>query len=394
MLSYSAELLFSSEDDRTKILNLLDLQKQIWNSCSDMVFQEKPQLTQKIVHHLCYYTLKSSFPKAPSQLLIRAIADVLGTYRSIKSNKHIIEERVIKNTLSIRLDKRLCTIKNNAVIRLTTLEKRIDTKILLYDKLEEMFSKYSVSDPLLYVKNDKIMICFSFAVPSEGMILKPLALGIDLGINNLAVTSEGVVYSDKKYLKEKRRIRYNKRMLQSKGTKSARKHSRKLRSKERNRTRNMVHHLSKKILQDTNANIIVLEDLTKIKQNTKRNIQFNNKHSQIPYYLIKQFLTYKAPLFGKKVETVSPAYTSQIDSRTGLKDGTRNNGRYIGKDGKILHADVNASINIGKRSKLPVSCSEAAIYGQGLVKVPIVCQSTRSLKHSVVALQAHGFSRG
>jgi IS605 OrfB family transposase len=149
---------------------------------------------------------------------------------------------------------------------------------------------------------------------------------------------------------------------------------------------NLVHHLSKRILTDTKANVIVLEDLTKIKENTKKGKQFNNKHSQIPYYLIKQFLTYKAPLYGKKVVTVSPSYTSQIDSRTGLKNGARYRGRYVGKDGKVLHADVNASFNIGKRSKLPVSCREAAIYGQGLVNVPIVCQSTRNLKHSVVAL--------
>jgi transposase len=92
--------------------------------------------------------------------------------------------------------------------------------------------------------------------------------------------------------------------------------------------------------------------------------------------MIKQFLTYKAPLFGKRVETVSPAYTSQIDSRTGLKDGKRIKGKYVGKDGKVLHADYNASINIAIRSKLPVSCGRySMIYGQGFVNSPIVCKS-------------------
>lgn len=204
--------------------------------------------------------------------------------------------------------------------------------------------------------------------------MKPKAIGIDLGINNLAVTSDGISYTDKKFLNEKRRLRHNKKQLQSKGTKSSRKKFKKIRHKERNKTKNMSHHLSKRILQDTSANVIVLEDLTKIKPNTKRGKKFNNKHSQIPYYMIKQFLTYKAPLFGKKVETVSPIYTSQTDCRTQKRDGTRERGRYVGKDGKVLHADVNAAVNIARKSKLPISYSPGAIYGQGLVKAPIVCK--------------------
>jgi transposase len=48
----------------------------------------------------------------------------------------------------------------------------------------------------------------------------------------------------------------------------------------------------------------------------------------------------------------------------------------MGKDGKVLHADYNASVNIAKRSKLPVSCgSDSMIFGQGFVNSPIVCKS-------------------
>ena len=233
----------------------------------------------------------------------------------------------------------------------------------------------------MFIRDNRVFLSFPFECPEQGIILNPLAVGIDLGITNLASTSEGIIYKDKKYLADKRKLRYNKRQLQSKSTKSARKHLRRVRRKERNKTKNMCHHLSKRILQDTKANIIVLEDLTKIKQNTKKSKRFNNKHSQIPYYIIKQFLTYKAPLFGKKVVTVSPAYTSQIDNRTGKRDGCRDKGRYIGKDGKVLHADINASINIARRSKHPISYSFTAIFGQGIVNSPIVYKSV-NLKHN------------
>ena len=80
--------------------------------------------------------------------------------------------------------------------------------------------------------------------------------------------------------------------------------------------------------------------------------------SQVPFYKFKEILTYKAQLVGKQVETVSPAYTSQIDSRTGKKDGLRCGCRYICTDNVVLDADWNAAVNICKKSKHPMtSCT-------------------------------------
>ncbi|MCY3659731.1 MAG: zinc ribbon domain-containing protein, partial [Caldilineaceae bacterium] len=43
---------------------------------------------------------------------------------------------------------------------------------------------------------------------------------------------------------------------------------------------------------------------------------------------------------------VNPAYTSQIDSRTGLLQGTRRWDRFYCCDGVVLDADTNAACNI------------------------------------------------
>jgi hypothetical protein len=61
----------------------------------------------------------------------------------------------------------------------------------------------------------------------------------------------------------------------------------------------------------------------------------------------------------------------QIDHRTGKLDGKRIGGRYIGKDGQILHADCNAACNIALRSKLPCSISNYYAW-QAKVNSPIV----------------------
>jgi transposase len=70
--------------------------------------------------------------------------------------------------------------------------------------------------------------------------------------------------------------------------------------------------------------------------------------------MLKEILIYKAQLLGKKVVTVDPSYTSQNDFR-GILRGERKGCRYYTSDKKVLDADWNAAINIGKRSKLPIS---------------------------------------
>ena len=72
--------------------------------------------------------------------------------------------------------------------------------------------------------------------------------------------------------------------------------------------------------------------------------------SQVPFYQLKQILTYKAPLRGKRVETVSPQYTSQMDCRNQSKEGcTRKGCRFYTADGLVFDADWNAAINIANR---------------------------------------------
>ena len=66
-------------------------------------------------------------------------------------------------------------------------------------------------------------------------------------------------------------------------------------------------------------------------------------------------MTHKAQLVGKQVETVSPTWTSQTDSRSNKRDGERHGCRYYCVDGIVLDADWNAAVNIGNRANHPLS---------------------------------------
>jgi IS605 OrfB family transposase len=370
-LTCNTKLIFKDEADKQGIIKLLEAQLVAWNECSKAKFTiNKNSIVE--LHAKFYKKFRKNNPHIPSQVVISAEQSVLSAYRSAKSNKHTLKRPPEKTKLSIRLDKRTYSYKNG-IFSIISLGKRIKCSPFIYPKLAEYISSYRFCDPLLFVRGEDVYMSLTFDIPTV-LSKRQLAIGVDLGCVNFAATSEGILYQDKGFCFRKRKLRFNKRKVQSRGTKSARRKSRKLKHKEHNANRNFTHHLANKIIKDTNADTLVLENLKSLKVK-KHKYQNKNKISQVPMFELRRILTYKALLHNKQVITVSPAYTSQIDHRTGELDGHRVGGRYIGKDGQILHADVNAACNIGLRSKLP--CSIRNYYAwQATVNSPIVCKTS------------------
>lgn len=373
-LTYNTRLLFKNDEDKQKLIKMLEGQRFAWNECSKVKFNHVSKNSIVELHSVFYTKFRQENPEIPSQVVISSEQSVLSACRSIKSNKKKLDKPPEKKKLSIRLDKRTYSYKNG-VFSIISLEKRVKCSPYLYPKLQELISKYRFCDPLLFEKNGDIWVCLTFNIP-EILSQNKLAVGVDIGICNLAATSEGNLYQDKQFNARKRKLRFNKRKLQSKSktSKSARRKLNKLKRKEHNINQNFSHHLANKIISDTKADTLVLENLKSIKVK-KHKYQNKNRISQVPLYELRRILTYKALLHNKQVITVSPAYTSQIDHRTGKLDGKRIGGRYIGKDNRILHADVNAACNIGLRSKLPCSISNYYAW-QAKVNSPIVSSVT------------------
>lgn len=351
MITYATRLIFESEQDKQRIISMLESQRSTFNECSRIRFEQCTTNSIVELHGLFYREFRNKNPHIPSQIVIRSEQECLSCYRSIKSNKHKISSPCIKKNLSIRLDERIYSYKSG-IFRLTTLEKRISAKPYLYPKLEELLKKYQFADPELFVRNGDIWINITFELPQlnteEGLVC-----GVDVGIRMSAVTSEGEFYRDKKFNCDKRKLRYLRRCLFSKGSKTAKKHLRKLRGKERNKNRSQTHLLSNAILS-CKATAVAIENLKGIKKKSHK-YQNKNKISQVPIYLLERYLKYKAPLRGKRLITVNPHYTSQIDHRTHKRQGERRGRRFYGSDGVVLDADHNAACNIAHRSKLPIS---------------------------------------
>lgn len=372
MITYNVELNFNDDNQKNYWLNLLEVSTEIFNHVSSIVKKENIRPSIKFVHDRCYYEVREKYPDVPSQIIIKIEQEVVANYktRNTSIRRKLQEESdkpSVKSNLSLRLDRALCSNLSKESIKLSSgiKGKRSEVKLKLYPKIEELFDNYTYHDPLIFYKDGKFYLSISFDVPEYKVDPEnESVLGTDLGLRRIASTSDGKIIKGKEYLRERRRVRYLKRQLQSKakkGSKTAKKHLKKLSKKEQNLSKTFCHEVANEIL-NTDKNVIVLENLTKIKKNTSKTEEeykrkkHNNRLSQIPFYTLKEILIYKAPLRHKRVETVNPAYTSQIDYRTGLKDGVRKGCRYYASDGVILDADVNAACNIAQRyCKHPLS---------------------------------------
>ena len=376
MITYNTQLTPTSPDDLDLIMDLMGEYRSVVNEASKLQFSDLKGLSNiKTLHNAFYFSTRESHPDFPSQMVIRAEMECLASYKSIKSNKHKITSPFEKHNLSLRLDKRLYShVKGEPTkIKITTKERKKEFQIVLYPKLEQLMSKYQFVDPLIFVKDGKLMISLTFDSAPKEKVKGSLCLGVDLGIRRTAACSDGRLIIDKKFNKDKRELRYLRRQLQSKGTKSSRKHLKKIRSRERNMNKNQSHLVANEILR-TKANVISLENLKGIKAK-KHKKQNKNGVSQVPFFELRRILTYKAENMGKHVCLVSPAYTSQIDSISGIREGERRGCRFYAKSGLVYDADINAAINIARRSKHPISQGRL-LDGQGVVNRPIACKSS------------------
>ena len=361
-ITYNVEMVFPNEDCRSHFVELLQQVRSAYNECTRIICEKEISLDIKSVHNAVYSYLRSNYPKLTSNAIIAIYRTAMGNIRGIRSNGHKDAKIPEKTQLSHKLNRFLYSHLTAEGIMLTTNTKRIRSHVTFkaYPKLVEMFKKYVPGDPTIFVRDGKFYMSIPFKVP-EIPLQNENCIGVDLGERRFAVTSDGITFNDKEYNARRRKLRYLKRCLQKKGTKSARKHKRKLSVKEQNQATDMCRRMANAIIGSTDSSIIVLEDLSGIKQKTsKTNDGFkkrnhNRRIGQVPFFKFKQILSYKALLNGKRVETVSPTMTSQTDCTTGKKDGTRKNRRFYCKNGTVLDSDWNAAINIAQKSKHPFS---------------------------------------
>lgn len=202
-------------------------------------------------------------------------------------------------------------------------------------------------------------------------------LGVDLGIVNIATTSDGVVMAGRGLNRHRRRQQELRAKLQAKGTKSAKRLLKKRARKEARHATDVNHCISKQIVAEAQrtGRGIALEDLRGIRERARfRKPQRATLHSWA-FHQLGGFVAYKARRAGVPVVHVNPAYTSQECAECHHVDKRNRPSQAVfacRSCGVVAHADRNSSRVIahrgesmwmaGRESRVPApreECSDA-----------------------------------
>ena len=179
-------------------------------------------------------------------------------------------------------------------------------------------------------------------------------IGVDLGVAQPAVTSDNRFLGKRAWRNTENRYFKQRRALQARGSKSARRHLRKVRGKQARFRRDCDHVLSKRIVRGTVPGAtIVVENLTGIRARvrTRRGKQARRVHGW-SFAQLRSFIEYKAESRGCTVVGVDPRHTSQACPRCGhtARNNRRTRALFVCRSCDYsLHSDLIGARNIAAK---------------------------------------------
>jgi IS605 OrfB family transposase len=259
-------------------------------------------------------------------------------------------------------DIRTMSFKGIDRVSLLTLEGRVVVPFLMGAYQADRLPHRKGQCDLVLRHDGKWFLLVTVDLPEETPVPATDFIGVDMGIANIAVDSDGNEHSGTDIDKVRRKHNLQRKRLQRKGTKGAKKKAKRLARKEANFRRHQNHCISKTIVENAKGTErgIAVEDLAGIRERvTARGTDARNKLSGWSFGQLYAFLSYKAALAGVVIATVDPRRTSRTCSECGHchRSNRKSQSEFACKVcGHRAHADRNAARNIRARA---VSCNAA-----------------------------------
>ena len=330
------------------------------NFLSQFAF-ERNLYNKVLLQKLVYRDIRETYSLS-AQLAIRVIAKVVETYKADRTVMHEFREYG-----SIVYDQRVMSFKGLDTVSLNTVRGRIRVPITIGKYRELPLDRIRRQCDL--VRRNRIFYLMVVVDVPEDETIEP---GNVIGIENIAVDSSGHYYTGDK-INEVRTKRSNLRSrLQACGTKSAKRHLKRLSGKERRFVRDVNHVISKEIVERAKgtSSAIALEELKNIRKRTTVRKNRRYRHNSWSFYQLRTFIEYKALESGVPVIGVNPMNTSRecpvchaIDKRNRPE---RSSFKCVscGLEGE---ADFVASLNIRNRAAVNQPIVAGAIFDQQLI---------------------------
>lgn len=303
-----------TESQRATLLNTMSAFNAAASYAARVGFDAKVY-SQPSIHARCYYHLREAFGLS-AQMAVRAIAKAVEVFKRDKTRCP-----TFRPDGAITYDQRILSFKGLDKVSLWTLQGRELIPLVYGVYQRERFDRLKGQVDLVY-RDRKFYLYATVDIPEHATIDVHDWIGVDLGVVNIAVTSDGDTFTGETI--EHTRQRYHKRRQalqkaasgrkrRGKRPKNIRRALTRTKRRESRFRRDTNHCISKKLvaLAKDSGRGLAFEDLTHIRERTRFRRGQRARMSGWAFAQLYTFSAYKARREGVPEQRVDPSYTSR-----------------------------------------------------------------------------------
>jgi putative transposase len=315
---------------------------------------------QYALHKECYHPVKAESGLA-AQVVVRLIAKVADAYKLDRE-----WQRTFRPIGSIAYNARILRYYA-ASVSIWTVQGRQSIPFVCGERQQKLLTCLQGESDLVYREGDFYLhATVNYIEPPEGECLD--AIGVDVGIVNIATDSDGNRHSGALVCSLRHRHRRLRAKLSRKFTASARRLYRKRRRKEERFARNINHRISKQLVAEAQCTkrALVLEDLNRIRSRIKARKPQRATLSSWSFAQLRGYIEYKARMAGVWVIFVDPRNTSRTCPYCGHceKANRQSQERFLCRQcGLAGLADHIAALNLRAIGRVSLSMPDADAVG-------------------------------
>lgn len=222
---------------------------------------------QVTLHRLAYYAIREKFGLS-SQMAVRAISKAVECFQRDKTKCPVFKPRS-----AVCYDQRVLSFKGLTEVSLWAMTGRLRIPFVCGAYQRERQSRIKGQADLVY-RGGKFFLLCTIDLPEEAPITPVGVLGVDLGIVNIATTSDGETFAGGAVDAIRRKHNLQRKRLQRRGTKGAKKKLKRVSAKESAFRRHQNHRIAKSIVQaaQRTSRAIAVEELTGIRQRVNTSV--------------------------------------------------------------------------------------------------------------------------
>jgi putative transposase len=339
--------LLTTPDQHAYLLQTLERANAACDYISQQAWDTKT-FGQFKLHELTYATVRVNFDLT-AQVVIRCISKVTDAYKLDKRT-----QRTFKPHGGIAYDSRILNWRiPTQTVSIWSIAGRLSVPFAAGERQLELLQHQQGETDLVYIKGTFYLFAVCNVEEAKPIDVEGV-LGVDLGIANIAVDSDGTFHSGSHVKRVRYRHRRLRTKLQKKGTKAAKRLLKFLSGKETRFANDVNHCISKQLVKTAQGThrAIALEDLGGIRDRVTVGRRQRTVLHSWSFHDLQQKIGYKAKRRGVPMIFVDPRNTSRTCPQCGCidKHNRRSQSAFacIGC-GFAAHADLVAAGNISSR---------------------------------------------